>query len=264
MHSSDKVSLIDSHCHLDSDIWNDELADVIERAEQAGINTMITIGSDDSVAYAKRAVALAQERENIFATVGIHPHNASSCDATVFEAIATLAQDPKVVGVGETGLDYHYDLSPRDSQKAVFRRFISLAKTLDKALVIHVRDAFEDCVQIMKEEDISDCRTIIHCFTGSNADAKAFLELGCWISIPGIVTFKNAGDIPNVATTVPEHKLLIETDCPYLAPVPHRGKRNEPSYLVHTAEFIADLRGMTVAELATLTQANTRSVYRLP
>ena len=260
----DNPSLIDSHCHLDSEIWQEDLPDVINRAEAAGVTTMVTIGSDDSVAYAQRAVALAQTRANIFATVGIHPHNAADCDASVFESISELAHDPNVVGIGETGLDYHYDLSPRDTQKTVFRQFISLAKSLDKALVIHVRDAFEDCIQIMKEEDISNCRTIIHCFSGSNENAKAFLDLGCWISIPGIVTFKKSGDIPNVAATVPNDKLLIETDCPYLAPVPFRGKRNEPSYLVHTAEFIANLRGLSIEDLASLTNANTRDVYRLP
>lgn len=260
----DKPPLIDSHCHLDEDIWGDELADVMARAVSAGVTTMVTIGSDDSVAYAQRAVSLAESTDNVFATVGIHPHNAADCSDDVFEAISTLANRKCVVGIGETGLDYHYDLSPRDVQKTVFRRFIGLAKSLDKALVIHVRNAFEDCIEILEKEDIRDVRTIIHCFTGQQVHAERFLALGCWISIPGIVTFKNAGDIPAVATMTPSDKLLIETDCPYLAPVPHRGRRNEPSFLVHTAEFVASLRGISLETLAQVTGANTKQVYRLP
>jgi len=259
-----KAPLIDSHCHLDEDIWGDELEDVMARAVSAGVSTMVTIGSDDSVAYAQRAVRLAESTDMVFATVGIHPHNAANCSDDVFETISTLAQHPCVVGIGETGLDYHYDLSPRPVQQAVFRRFIGLAKALDKALVIHVRDAFEDCIRILEQEDIRDVRTIIHCFTGQQVHAEKFLELGCWLSIPGIVTFKNAGDIPAVATLTPPDKLLIETDCPYLAPVPHRGKRNEPAFLVHTAEFVASLRGISLDTLAQFTGTNAKQVYRLP
>jgi TatD DNase family protein len=260
---SESLHLFDSHCHLDPNTWGDDLDQVIARARAAGVQEMTTIGSDDSVEYAQAAVQLAERESQIYATVGIHPHNAADCSDQVFETIAEMAAKSCVVGIGETGLDYHYDLSPREIQKTVFRRFIGLARDLDKALIIHCRNAFDDCITILEEEGARELRVIIHCFTGERAHAERLLEMGCDISIPGIVTFKKAGDIPEVAATVPIDRLLIETDCPYLAPVPRRGKKNEPSFLLYTAEKIAELREISLEALAAATTHNARRNYGL-
>jgi TatD DNase family protein len=257
------LHLFDSHCHLDPGTWGDELDQVIARARDAGVQEMTTIGSDDGLDYARAAVALAERESQIYATVGIHPHNAKECSDAVFEAIEEMAHKECVVGVGESGLDYHYDFSPREVQQAVFRRFVGLARTTGKALVIHCRSAFDDCIRILEEEGARELTVIIHCFTGRTLDAERLLEMGCDISIPGIVTFKNAGDIPHVAATVPVDRLLIETDCPYLAPVPKRGKKNEPAFLAYTAETVAELRGISLPELAAATTHNARRDYGL-
>jgi len=261
--SSPALTLFDSHCHLDAAVWGDELSDVIARARAAGVQEMTTIGSNDTVAYAKQAVALAETDPDIHASVGIHPHYAQLCDDPVFEQIRTLAKRPEVVAIGETGLDYHYETSPPDVQKTVFRRFIHLAQEVQKPLIIHVRKAFDDCLQILSEESTPDQRIVIHCFTGTIEESERSLELGCWLSIPGIITFKKAGDIPLAATRAPIDRLLLETDSPYLAPVPKRGKKNEPANLIHIAERVAQERSMNVSELAKITTDNARRFYGL-
>ncbi len=257
------MELFDSHCHLDPEVWGDDLAGVIARARDAGVRYMVTIGGGDSVAYAQAAVDVADSDPEIYATVGIHPHDAVGCDDACFAAVAELARRPDVVGVGETGLDYHYDHSPREVQQALFRRFIQLAHEVDKALVIHVRSAFDDCLRILDEEGGRDLDVVMHCFTGTLAEAERSLELGCHLSIPGIVTFKKAGDIEEAARITPLDRLMIETDSPYLAPVPKRGRKNEPAYLVHTLAKVAEAREMSVEALADATTRNALTFYGL-
>jgi TatD DNase family protein len=209
------------------------------------------------------AITLAARHPGIFATVGIHPHEASAVSAAVIEEIGRPASQPKTVAIGETGLDYYYDNSPRPVQCEAFRQFIRLARALRLPVVVHLRDAYEDAVRILREEHAAETGGVIHCFSGDRAQAKIFLDLGFDISFSGVVTFKNAVELRAVARTVPSDRFLVETDAPYLAPIPHRGKRNEPAYVVHTAAAVAEARGQALEEIAAVTRANTERRFRL-
>ena len=261
--SAARVTAIDSHCHLDMDRFDADRDEVIERARAAGVTPMITIGAGGAMASNYAAVELARQHADIYATVGVHPHDASTVDDAVVAEIARLAEDPKVVGIGETGLDFYYDNSPRAQQEAAMRRFVVLARERRLPLVVHVRDAYDLCAQIIREERLGDAGGVIHCFSGDRNAARLFLDLGLYLSFSGIVTFKNAEELRQAAKITPGDRLLIETDAPFLAPIPLRGKRNEPSFVLHSAALLAQVRGEPVDDLLGDTADNARRLFRL-
>ena len=244
--------LVDSHCHLDFPDFADERAAVVARAYAAGIGTMLTIGTRLDQFAGVRAIAESDPR--IWCSVGAHPHEAADHDAVTPAQLLALADDPKVVGIGECGLDFHYDLSPRDVQERVFRTHIAASKASGLPLIVHARAADDEVAAILGEERPPP--GVLHCFTGGRALAEAALALGFYISISGIVTFKNAEALREIVRDIPADRLLVETDAPYLAPVPHRGGRNEPAFVAATAAFVADLRGVAPDRLEAETTAN--------
>jgi TatD DNase family protein len=254
--------LFDTHCHLDSGHFPEGADAVLERARASGVRAFACIGVG-SLSLAQEAVALAERRPDVVATVGVHPHDASSFSATLEAELDALVMRERVVAFGEVGLDYHYEHSPRDVQKDAFRRSIALARRARKPLVIHTREAAADTLAVLAEESARDVGGIIHCFSEDRAFAARALELGFFLSFSGIVTFKNAVAIKDVAAWAPEDRVLIETDSPYLAPVPMRGKRCEPSLVVHTARHLAELRGVTPERVAEVTRRNAERVFRL-
>lgn len=256
--------MIDSHCHLDEPRFDADREAVLARARAAGVVRMITIGASDGLVANERAVALASQHADVYATVGIHPHDARLVDAAVCDAVARLAAAPKVVAIGETGLDYYYDHSPPSAQQEAFRVFIGLARQRGLPLVVHLRDAHDDALRILRDERAREVGGVIHCFSGDRALARKFLGLEFDLSFSGVVTFKNAEELRAVAREVPADRFMIETDAPYLAPVPHRGKRNEPAFVVHTAAAVAAARGRPVDEVAAQAAATTRRRFRLP
>jgi TatD DNase family protein len=258
------VTVIDSHCHLDEPRFAVDCDAVITRAVAAGVRRMITIGASDEMQANIDAIALAHRYAEVFATVGIHPHAACLVSPAILEEIARLAHARKVVAIGETGLDYYYDNSPRPAQQEAFRQFIGLARRLDLPLVVHLRDAYDDALAILREEHAAEVGGVIHCFSGDRVVARAFLDLGFDLSFSGIVTFKNADELRLVAAMVPPDRFLVETDAPFLAPVPRRGKRNEPAYVVLTTAAVAAVRQELLPETARLAQANTERRFRLP
>jgi TatD DNase family protein len=257
------VTLIDSHCHLDEERFAADRDAVITRAQAAGVARMITIGASGGMQANHDAVALARQHTSIFATVGIHPHEASAVTPAVIDEIRLLARSPKVVAIGETGLDYYYDNSPRPTQQDAFRQFVALARQLQLPLVVHLRDAYDDAVSLLRDEHAHEVGGVIHCFSGDRRVGRAFLDLGFHLSFSGIVTFKSADDVRAAARLTPADRLLVETDAPFLAPIPYRGKRNEPAYVVQTAAAIAAERQQPLDELATLTRSNTERLFRL-
>jgi TatD DNase family protein len=248
--------LIDSHCHLDFPDFATERAAIISRARSAGVETMLTIGTRLDEFPGVRAIAEAHDQ--VWCSVGAHPHEAKDHAALAPEDLIALAAHPKVVGIGETGLDFHYDLSPRDIQERVFRTHIAAARATGLPLVIHAREADREVARILEEERPPP--GVMHCFSSGRALAEAALALGLYISISGIVTFRNAEDLRAIVRDVPLDRLLVETDAPYLAPVPYRGKRNEPAFVAATAAAVAQLKGLEPEALATATSAN---FYRL-
>jgi TatD DNase family protein len=258
------MTIIDSHCHLDFPDFAEDLDGVVERARAAGVERMITIGT--KVSKAAGVVAIAERYHDVFFTVGTHPHEAAGDDAEDFGAMRAFARHPKCVGIGEAGLDYHYDSAPRDVAQRVFRGHIALARELDLPLVIHTRDADADMAAILADEmGQGRFRALLHCFTASRALAETALGLGLSISFSGVVTFKKSEDLRAIARDVPLDRILVETDAPYLAPTPHRGRRNEPAFVVATAGVVAEARGITPEALAAATRANTHAIFqRLP
>jgi len=242
----------DSHCHLTMSNADANLA----AARAAGVRGFVVPGTklDD----APQAVAIAQENADVWAAVGFHPHDAKDCDDAAFAEIARLARDPRVVAIGECGLDYHYDHSPRDVQRAVFERHIALAKQLDKPVIVHNRESTEDMVAILSR---SDARGILHSYTESLDVAQRLIELGYYISFSGIVTFKSAESLRGVARALPHDRVLIETDTPYLAPVPYRGKDNEPAFVIKVAELLAALWNVPVERVAEQTTSNFERAF---
>lgn len=259
--SDTTVTLIDSHVHLDFPKFDTDRESVIERAHQADVKAMITIGCrPDSC---RRAIEIAEAHPSIYAALGVHPHQAGETSPEEITAIRAMLSHPKVVGVGESGLDYHYMNSPQDVQLSVFRQWINISQEEDLPLIIHTRDAEDDTVRLLREEYTgSPYRGVIHCFTGTRKFAETCIEMGFYISISGIATF--AASLQDVIRHLPLDRLLVETDAPYLAPAPHRGKRNEPAYVRHTAQSLARLFGISLAELSQQTTANTRALFRLP
>lgn len=257
-------TLIDSHCHLDMAELAGDLDGVLRRAAAAGVTAMVTIGAGGPLEANDRAVALAAAHARLHCTVGIHPHEASLASEEILAGIERLARQPKVVAIGETGLDYHYDHSPRPAQCAAFARFIAMARQLELPLVVHLREADADALDILRSERAGDVGGVIHCFSGDAASARAFLDAGFHISFSGIVTFKTADALREAARIVPADRLMVETDAPFLAPVPHRGRRNEPALVTCTAAALADIRGEPLAHIAQQTRRNTARLFRLP
>jgi TatD DNase family protein len=255
--------VIDTHCHLDFPDFAAELPEVLGRARAAGVVAMICIGSGRDLGTAHAAVALAGREPDVFAAVGIHPHDVAGMTEETWRVLGELARAPRVVGIGETGLDFYYDHSPRDAQRAAFRRFIGLARAVLRPVICHIRDAHQEAAQILAEEGAAEVGGVIHCFSGGPADAARYLDLGLHLSLSGIVTFKNAQPIRDAAAMAPLDRLMVETDAPYLAPVPHRGKRNEPAFVTHTLAHLAEVRGLSLAETAAATTANARRLFAL-
>ena len=255
------MSVIDSHCHLDFPDFADELDAVVARAHAAGVERMVTIAT--RVARGEAYRALAERFAPVYFTIGTHPHQAAEEPDTDADAIRRFAAHPKCVGIGEAGLDHHYDYAPRDVAERVFRAQIGLARELDLPLVIHAREADDDVGRILREEMAAGpFAALLHCFTSSRALAETGLELGLYISFSGVLTFKNSADLRAIARECPLDRLLVETDAPYLAPVPHRGRRNEPAFVVSTAQTLAEVKGVSFDQIAAATRANTLKIFR--
>ena len=255
---TDGLRWTDDHCHLHfREAAPDAVAEVVAAARQAGVDRFVTVGCD--LADSQAAIAVARAHPGVFATVGVHPHEA----AGGIDGIEVLLAEPEVVAVGECGLDYHYDHSPRDLQRPVFAAQIALAKAHDLALVIHTRSAWDDTFDILEAEGTPE-RTVFHCFTGGAAEARRCLDLGAHLSISGIVTFKTAEDIREAVAICPPERLLVETDAPYLAPVPHRGETNRPALVPLVGAAVAEVQGRPVADVAASTWDAATALYRLP
>lgn len=255
--------LIDTHCHLDPGHCGAGPDELLSRARSEGVGGVVCIGVG-GLEQARFAVELASRRADVAATVGVHPHDASSHDTELAAELRGLLQSGGAVAVGEVGLDYHYDHSPRDTQREVFASYVALARELGLPLVIHTRSAPADTLDLLRAERAADVGGVIHCFSEDLSFARQALDLGFYLSFSGIVTFKKATEIQEVAAWAPLERVLVETDSPYLAPVPYRGKTNEPAYVTHTARFVADLRGTPYEELCAATTANARALFRLP
>jgi TatD DNase family protein len=254
--------LIDSHCHLTCDGLRERAGEVMARAAAAGVPECVTIATD--LADADRALALAREHRGIHVLCGIHPHQAGRAETGWQEALAALARRGDVYGVGETGLDYHYDFSDRASQQRVFAGQLDLARQVGKAVVIHCREAHADALAMLRDNP-PPAGVVFHCFTGTEAEAREILDRGYWLSLTGVVTFKKSDELRRVAAMIPADRLMLETDSPYLSPEPVRGVRpNEPAHLVHTAACIARARQVSLEELARLATENTRRFFGLP
>jgi TatD DNase family protein len=248
------VKLVDSHCHLDDKQFDPDRDEVVARAREAGVERMMAIGTGNGPPDLECALRLARQHDFIYATVGVHPHDAAKATPETFAAMETLAAETKVLAIGEIGLDYHYDFSPRDVQREVFVAQLELAARAGKPIVIHTREAWEDTMLVLREH--CSGAGIIHCFSGGPAEARQALDLGFCLSFGGVITFPKAEALREAARMTPEDRLLLETDAPYLAPVPKRGKRNEPAFLVETARRLAEVRGTSPERIAETTTAN--------
>jgi len=261
---------VDSHAHLDGKQFDLDREQVIARAHEAGVHMMVAIGNGDGPPTLDAGIQLAEQHPFMYATIGIHPHEARLDDASAYQTMEQLARNPKVIAWGEIGLDYHYDHSPRDTQKQVFSRQMELAATAKLPIVIHCRpsdgsdNAWEDCLGLIKDQWApTGLGGILHCFTGNWPQAKRALDMGFMISFAGNLTFPKAQQIRDAALEVPLERMLIETDCPYLAPVPHRGKRNEPAFVKETARKLGELRGLSMEEVGEQTARNFYNFFKL-
>ncbi len=261
---------VDSHAHLDGEQFASDREQVIARAQEAGVQAMVAIGNGDGPAHVDCGIKLAERYDFIYATLGIHPHEARLADEAAYQNMARLARHPKVIAWGEIGLDYFYNHSPREVQKEVFRRQMDLAAAAKLPIVIHCRpsegsnDAWEDCFELLREHwSKHGLGGILHCFTGNWPQAKVALDMGFMISFAGNLTFPKAQQIRDAAHEVPLDRILIETDSPYLAPVPHRGKRNEPAFVKETARKLGELRGLTAEEVGLQTTQNFYNFFKL-
>jgi len=251
--------LVDSHCHLDFDVFDEDRADTIQRARAAGIGTMVTICT--RVTRFADILVIAESDPNIWCSVGIHPHQAEEEPRVSIQDLVSRAQNAKVIGIGETGLDYYYDNSPRDLQKESFRTHIAAARETGLPLIVHTRDADEDMADILEDEMGKGAYPgVLHCFSSGADLARRALDIGFYISLSGIVTFKNAQDLREIVEDVPLDRILVETDSPFLAPIPNRGRRNEPSFVVHTAAKVAEVKN---TNLDLLSMTSTDNFFRL-
>jgi TatD DNase family protein len=250
--------LVDSHCHLDHKQFAGEIDALLERAMEAGVRHFLAIGTGDGPPVLDVAIRLAERYPNVWATVGVHPHDASKANPRTFDELRGLAQHPKVVGVGEIGLDYHYDFSPRERQHEVFLEQLRIAQDVEKPVIIHTREAWNDTMAVLRGPGI------LHCFTGNAEQALQGIDLGFHLAFGGVLTFPKSDSVREAARVIPADRLLLETDCPYLAPIPFRGKRNEPAYMPHTAKKLAQVRGVTEEEIAAVTTRNFEQLFGLP
>lgn len=251
--------LIDSHAHLEMEQFDNDRQEVIERACLAGVEYVITVGTNP--AFGEKAISIAKQYKNIFVSLGIHPHEAATADDKSLAQMAELACQPEVVAYGEIGLDFFRNLSPREKQIEVFSRQLEIARDLSLPVVIHDRDAHEQVLQLVRSSGVQ--RGVFHCFSGDYALAQKCLDLGFYLSIPGTVTFDKAVKISDVVKKVPLEFLLLETDCPFLAPVPYRGRRNEPSFIIHTAKKVAQIKSLRWEDVADTTTRNALNLFRL-
>lgn len=252
--------LIDTHCHLNHERFVEDLPACLERAQAAGVREMIVVGYD--LPSSEQAVALAEAHAPaLFAAVGVHPHDAKSWDEEHAARLNALIDHPRVVAVGEIGLDFHYDFSPRPAQFAAFRAQMARARAAGLPVIIHCREAYDETLQVLAEEGADETGGVMHCWAGTLAQAELTTSLGLALGFGGTLTFKNAQEVRDAALSVPVESLLVETDAPYLAPMPYRGKRNEPAYTRLVAEKLAELRGLTLEATAKLTTSNARRVF---
>ncbi len=257
------MTLFDSHCHLGSPAYADDLEDVLQRAREAGVTQIVCIGSGYGLGGNARAVELAHAHEGMWATVGVHPHEAEEAPPDLLDQLTEMAADPRVVALGEMGLDFFRNYSPHDLQRRIFRDQLRLARRLDMPVVIHSRAAEEETLQILDEERAFDVPVLIHCFTHEWGFAKQVLERGGFLSVPGVITYKTAGPLRDAVARVPGEVLLLETDGPFLTPVPHRRQRNEPAHLAHTAAEVARVRGLAERDVARASTRAARVFFRL-
>jgi TatD DNase family protein len=248
------VRLVDSHVHLDDEKFEADRDATIERALAAGVECMMAIGTGGGPPDLEVATRMADRYPFLYATIGVHPHDASKAGEETWARMRALAAHAKVLAIGEIGLDYHYDFSPRDVQRSVFEQQLALAAECGKPIVIHTREAWDDTLEILRAHWRGG--GIMHCFTGDETQARQALDLGFHLSFGGVLTFPKAGDVRQAARFAPEDRLLVETDCPYLAPVPHRGKRNEPAFVVETARRLAEVRSVSLEAVAEATSRN--------
>jgi TatD DNase family protein len=254
--------LTDTHVHLNLDSYDQDREDVVRRARSVGVSLMVNVGFD--LTTSRESIELAERYDFVYASVGLHPHEAASFDEAARRELERLAEHPKVVAIGETGLDYYRDLSPRDDQRRAFRAQIELARKLDLPLIVHNRDALDDVLAVVDDEALGGAGGVMHCFPGDGAYAEAVVARGFHVGIAGPVTYSKSGRLVGVAESVPIGRLLLETDAPWLPPVPYRGKRNEPSYVLHVAETVARIRGLSVPDLARATAGNAGRLFRIP
>jgi TatD DNase family protein len=256
---------VDSHCHIDGPEYDADREEVIRRARDAGVRRILNVGTGDPHSGAlERAVELAEKHDDIYAAVGTHPHDARLFDARAEDRLKTLIKSPRVIAWGEIGLDYHYDNSPREVQREVFRRQLQLSRDMGLPVIIHTREAEEDTIEILKSGwTASGQPGIMHCFSGSLKLAESAIELGFMISFAGILTFKKADDLREVARRVPLDRLLIETDSPYLSPIPFRGQRNEPAHVVEVARYLAGMHSIDIEEIGAITTKNFARLFGL-
>lgn len=254
--------LIDTHCHLDMEHYSSDLDEVLGRAVSKGVKLIITVGID--LESSRKALILAEKYSEVFATVGVHPHNVNGIAENVYEEMATLARHPKVVGYGEIGIDLYYDHAPEDVQKHCFSTQIDLAKELALPIVIHDRDAHPQVLRILQEKYPFPAGGVMHCFSGDSRFAEEIMELGLVISIPGVVTFKKSAILQQVVRDIPLDRMILETDGPFLAPEPRRGRRNEPALLLFTAARVAELKGVDINEVAMETTKTAKRLFALP
>ncbi|MBI5070258.1 MAG: TatD family hydrolase [Deltaproteobacteria bacterium] len=258
------MRLVDSHAHLDFEDYQADLPAVVERARAAGVERIVCIGLWRAPGQFGNALELARSDPGTFAaTVGVHPHECARVPEEDWARLEELARDPAVAGVGETGLDFHYDHSPRPVQVESFRRSLRIARDAGKPAVVHVREADQACAEVLAAEGVPPAGGVIHCFTGDAAAARRYLDMGLYLSVAGVVTFKTAEALREAVRLVPRDRLLVETDCPFLAPIPWRGKRNEPAYVARTAEKVAELWGESPEAVGEQTTENARRLFRL-
>jgi TatD DNase family protein len=261
--SQSSLGLIDSHAHIQGKEYAGETAAVIQRAGEAGVEQIIVVGGAGDMSSNAAAIALAELCAGLYATVGMHPHDAKDVGEEELQELKRLAAHPKVIAVGETGLDYYYNHSPCEIQRRVFAQFIRLARETGLPLVVHERDAASEAIEQLRSEGAGKIRGVIHCFTGDYEAACDYLDLGFYLSFAGIITFKNAQPLREVVCKVPLDRIFVETDSPYLTPVPHRGKRNEPAFVRLVAETVARLKEITLEQVAHATTRNVRQLFRI-
>jgi TatD DNase family protein len=255
--------LIDSLAHIQGKEYAGEVEAVIERARAAGVETIIAVGGAGDMSSNTEAVKLAGAFPNVYATVGMHPHDAKDVGADELQTLRELAARSKVIAVGETGLDFYYSHSPHDTQQRVFAQFIHMARETELPIVVHERDAAPQATELLRTEGGGNLRGVIHCFTGNYEAARAYLDLGFYLSFTGIITFKNADPLRDVVRRVPLERMLVETDSPYLTPVPHRGKRNEPAFVRLVAETIGKVKELAVEDVARVTTENVKHLFHI-